>query len=215
MCKCDYFNGLLLFKNRNDSKLRKRFLIVSVCVNLGLLGFFKYSDFLISSINHLFGCSIPLLELGLPIGISFYTFQTMSYTIDVYRGNVKPERNFLTFMTYVSMFPQLIAGPIVRYETVSRELYHRTIDFSNFANGFVRFLKGLFKKVLIANQVGYLWSVISSIPSAELSIMTSWLGIVAFGLQIYFDFSGYSDMAIGIGKMLGFNYLENFDHTYV
>ena len=209
----DYFNGLMIEKYQNDKRKKKIFLIASIIINLSLLGFFKYADFLINSINNVFNISIPLLKLGLPIGISFFTFQTMSYSIDVYRGEVKAEHNFLTFMTYVSMFPQLIAGPIVRYETVSQELHKREINYKHFSNGLLRFLQGLFKKVIIANNVGYLWSVIST--SANLSILGAWLGIIAFTFQIYFDFSGYSDMAIGMGKMLGFNYLENFNYPYI
>ena len=209
----DYMNGIMIEKYWNDSKRKKIFMTLSVVINLSLLGFFKYADFLISSINNFFNVSIPLLKLGLPIGISFFTFQTMSYSIDVYRGEVKAEKNFFTFMTYVSMFPQLIAGPIVRYETVSKELYEREINFKHFSNGLLRFMRGLFKKVLIANNVGYLWSVMST--TSNLSVMGAWLGIVAFTFQIYFDFSGYSDMAIGMGKMLGFNYLENFNYPYI
>lgn len=209
----DYVNGLMIEKYQNNKKRKNIFMILSIIANLSLLGFFKYADFLISSINNIFDVSIPLLKLGLPIGISFFTFQTMSYSIDVYRGEVKAEKNFLTFMTYVSMFPQLIAGPIVRYETVSKELYEREINFKHFANGLLRFMRGLFKKVIIANNVGYLWSVLSASPN--LSVLGAWLGIIAFTFQIYFDFSGYSDMAIGMGKMLGFNYLENFNYPYI
>lgn len=209
----DYIIGRMIEKYHNDKSRKRIFLIMSIIINISLLGFFKYSDFLINSINSLFHISIPLLKLGLPIGISFFTFQTMSYSIDVYRGEIKAEHNFFTFMTYVSMFPQLIAGPIVRYETVSKELYERQINFKNFSNGLMRFMNGLFKKVLIANNVGYLWIIMSTSP--QLSVLGAWLGIIAFTLQIYFDFSGYSDMAIGMGKMLGFNYLENFNYPYI
>ena len=208
----DYINGLMIEKHNDDEKIKKRFLIFSIIVNLSLLGFFKYSDFLINSFNNIFNTTIPLLKLGLPIGISFFTFQTMSYSIDVYRGEVKAEKNVVTWMTYVAMFPQLIAGPIGRYETVSRELHEREINFKHFCNGLLRFMRGLFKKVIIANNVGYLWAVMST--SSDLSVLGSWLGILAFFFQIYFDFSGYSDMAIGMGKMLGFNYLENFNYPY-
>ena len=211
----DYTNGQMIKKYYDNKKMKTIFLIVSILINLGLLGFFKYSDFLIINLNNLLGLSIEPLNLGLPIGISFFTFQTMSYSIDVYRGDVKAEDDFLTFMTYVCMFPQLIAGPIVRYETVAEELSEREINFEHYCTGLVRFLIGLFKKVLIANQVGRLWSIVSVLPTSELSVLTSWLGILAFSLQIYFDFSGYSDMAIGMGKMLGFNYLENFNYPYI
>ena len=210
----DYTNGRLIEKYKGNKSKKRLFMILSIIVNVALLGFFKYSDFLIQNINNIFNVQIPLLELGLPIGISFYTFQTMSYSIDVYRGTVKAEKNFLNFMTYVSMFPQLIAGPIVRYETISQELHKRETNFNNFSKGLLRFLQGLFKKVIIANNVGYLWSVISA-GTGELSMLTAWLGILAFALQIYFDFSGYSDMAIGMGKMLGFTYPENFNYPYI
>lgn len=209
----DYTNGILLEKTKSNGK-RNLILIESIIVNLLLLSFFKYSDFLIDNINNILKLNIKSLNLPLPIGISFFTFQTMSYTIDVYRKKVKAEKNFLNFMTYVSMFPQLIAGPIVRYETVSCELKEREISFNNFYNGFVRFLEGLFKKVLIANILGFLWVTILN-DYESFSSLTLFLGILAFSLQIYFDFSGYSDMAIGIGKMLGFNYLENFNYPYI
>ena len=209
----DYTNGMLLNKTKNKTK-RKIILWESIIINLGLLGIFKYSDFLITNINNLFNLDISLLNLPLPIGISFFTFQTMSYTIDVYRKKVKPEKNFLNFMTYVSMFPQLIAGPIVRYETISEELQTREISLNNFSSGMIRFLDGLFKKVLIANTVGALYLEIST-NYTMYSALTLLIGLIAFAIQIYFDFSGYSDMAIGIGKMLGFNYLENFNYPYI
>lgn len=211
----DYICGLNIEKNRDNKRKKRLFLIISIIVNLSLLGFFKYSDFLIGMINNIFHINIPLLNLALPIGISFYTFQTMSYSIDVYRGNVKVEHNFLNYMTYVTMFPQLIAGPIVRYEDVARELKHKEITFHKFSEGLLRFMRGLFKKVLIANNVGYLFTVISTMTTSEISVLSAWLGVIAFSFQIYFDFSGYSDMAIGMGKMLGFTYLENFDHPYI
>ena len=211
----DYTNGRLITRYKDKQNLRRFFMICSVIVNLALLGLFKYADFLIINLNNLFGLSLDTLKLGLPIGISFFTFQTMSYSIDVYRGDVKCEKNFLTFMTYVCMFPQLIAGPIVRYQTVAEELHQRTISFNNFSSGLMRFTFGLFKKVLIANQVGKLWSLSAAYLPHELTLVGAWLGIIAFALQIYFDFSGYSDMAIGIGKMLGFNYLENFNYPYI
>jgi alginate O-acetyltransferase complex protein AlgI len=212
----DYTNGRMIEKYAHNNQKRKNlFLIISIIVNLSLLGFFKYADFLIGSINSLLNINIPLLELGLPIGISFFTFQTMSYSIDVYRGDVKAEHNFLDFMAYVSMFPQLIAGPIVRYEEVSKELKNRSITAQGFADGMIRFLQGLFKKVLIANNIGYLFVIASSMPNNEMSVVMSWLGILAYTFQIYFDFSGYSDMAIGMGKMLGFTYPENFNHPYI
>ena len=211
----DYFNGLMIYKNKDNPKKKKLFLIFSIMVNLSLLGFFKYIDFIIKNINDIFNIYIPLLRLGLPIGISFYTFQTMSYSIDVYRGEVKPEKKFLNFMTYVSMFPQLIAGPIVRYETIAKELHKREINYNKFSEGFLRLLRGIFKKVLIANNVGYLFTLITNMPVNEVTQSLGLLAIIAFTFQIYFDFSGYSDMAIGMGKMLGFTYLENFNYPYI
>jgi len=209
-CLINYIAGLLIEKFENKKKL---WLIISIIINLALIGFFKYANFLIENINAIFNLNINDLDIALPIGISFFTFQTMSYVIDVYRKEVKVSHNFFTFSTYVSMFPQLIAGPIVRYETVEQELEKRTINFDGYSKGLIRFLEGLFKKVLIANTVGFLWSVISA--NEMNSVLTAWLGIISFSLQIYFDFSGYSDMAIGMGKMLGFNYLENFNYPYI
>lgn len=208
----DYTNGRILEKAQKKG-IRKAILIESITLNLLLLGIFKYSDFLISNINSFFGLNLNLLELPLPIGISFFTFQTMSYTIDVYLKRVKSEHNFINFMTYVSMFPQLIAGPIVRYEDIGKELKERAVTFDAVTNGFMRFLKGLFKKVLIANMMGSLFdSVVAGF--SNYSALTCLLGLLGYTLQIYYDFSGYSDMAIGLGKMMGFNYPENFDHPY-
>lgn len=212
-CGVDYSNGRLIEKHRNSPLKKKILLFISIFVNLSMLGFFKYADFLIDFINYVMNLSIQPLGLELPIGISFFTFQTMSYSIDVYRDNVKVEKNFLTYLAYVSMFPQLIAGPIVRFSTVNEELHERTIDFKGFSNGIFRFMEGLFKKVLIANNIGLLWDTISVMPSA--SVASAWLGAVAFTLQLYFDFSAYSDMAIGMGEMLGFHYLENFNYPLI
>ena len=211
----DYINGFLLNKFKNSKSKKRAVLIFSIIVNLSLLSIFKYSGFIITTINDILGTSISNPNLPLPIGISFYTFQTMSYSIDVYMGRVKYERNFLNFFVYVSMFPQLIAGPIVRYEDISRELSNRTVTFENYKLGFTKFLRGLFKKVLLANNMGLLWSIISSYDISNISVLTSWLGIIAYSFQIFFDFSGYSDMAIGIGKMLGFSYPENFNYPYI
>ena len=211
----DFINGKNIEKYKDDNKKKKIYLIISIIINISLLGFFKYADFFIKVINNILNLDIPLLNLGLPIGISFFTFQTMSYSIDVYRGDVKAEKDFLTFMTYVCMFPQLIAGPIVRYETVSNELHKRDINFKKFADGFTRFLRGLFKKVLIANNIGLLFTLITSSEVNDISIMTGVLAIVSYAFQIYFDFSGYSDMAIGMGNMCGFTFLENFNYPYI
>lgn len=208
----DYVNGLLMTKYGTVKSKRRIFLLISVGINLSMLGFFKYADFVIHTVNGLTGLSIEPLNLALPIGISFFTFQTMSYSIDLYRQQVKVEKNYFTYLTYVSMFPQLIAGPIVRFATVQEELHGRVIDKKGFYEGFTRFLQGLFKKVLIANNMGALWELIKATEYGELSVATAWLGALAFTLQLYFDFSAYSDMAIGMGHMLGFHYLENFNY---
>ena len=210
----DYLNGRLLAKNNNE-KTRKRFLTIAIFINLSLLGFFKYSDFLIRICNSIFNTSIPLLNLGLPIGISFYTFQTMSYSIDVYRRSVDVETNYFRYLTYVSLFPQLVAGPIVRYSTIANELKDRKIIFDNIVEGFLRFLRGLFKKILIANNIGIMYETILASDLNQLSVLTLWLGIICYAVQIYFDFSGYSDMAIGLGLMMGFKFLENFNYPLI
>lgn len=196
-----------------DGKRRKVWLLITIIVDLLSIGFFKYANFLIANLNEVFNFGIADLNLSLPIGISFYTFQILSYSIDVYRKEVPSEKNFFTLLTYVSMFPQLIAGPIVRYQTVAEELHKRTITLKEFSNGFIRFIYGLGKKVLIANNIGMLFSDV--LASSEISASAAWLGTFAFGLQIFFDFSAYSDMAIGMGKMLGFNFLENFNYPYI
>ena len=208
----DYVNGRMLEHFEGRRNRQKIFMIISVVVNLGLMGIFKYATLFITTINSVFGTSIKDPKLALPLGISFFTFQTMSYSIDVFRGKVKAEHNFIDYMTYVSMFPQLVAGPIVRYEDISKELKERKVTLDSFTAGVQRFLFGLFKKVLIANQIGQLWDTV--LAADERSVLFAWLGILAFTFRIYFDFSGYSDMAIGIGKMMGFNYPENFNYPY-
>lgn len=197
------------------TKKAKAALIVSVTVNLGLLCLFKYTDFLLTTINGVFGLSIPLLNLPLPIGISFYTFQTMSYTIDVYRGDTKAQKNLISFGAYVSLFPQLIAGPIVRYQTIAEQIDHRVHTADLFSSGVKRFVCCLAKKVLLANNIGLLWNTISQTELSGLTVVSAWLGLIAFGFQVYFDFSGYSDMAIGLGRMFGFSFCENFEYPYI
>ena len=210
----DYTCGQMVERHRGQ-RGAKIALLVSVCVNLGLLGVFKYSNFLIGTVNSIFGTALPQPNLPLPIGISFYTFQTMSYTIDVYRQDAPAQRNMVSFGAYVTMFPQLVAGPIVRYKDVAAELIHRTNTASAFAAGARRFTVGLAKKVLLANSIGALWDAELAAQSAgTLTVVGGWLGIAAFGFQIYFDFSGYSDMAIGMGQMLGFHFQENFNYPY-
>lgn len=211
----DYVFGLLLSSPKHSPLRRKLIVAASIAINLGVLGFFKYADFLISNLNSLLGTSMPLLDLPLPIGISFYTFQSISYIIDVYRRDAEAQRNWLDFAAYISLFPQLVAGPIVQYTTIAKQLRDRTIGHSMFAEGVRRFIIGLAKKVLLANNIGLLWDQISSQPTGSLTVLMAWLGIIAFAFQIYFDFSGYSDMAIGLGLMLGFRFNENFNYPYI
>ncbi len=207
-----YIHGLLIDKFRTTIG-SKIFLWSSVVTSIGVLGFFKYSDFFISNINGIFGGNINLLNLALPIGISFYTFQTLSYTIDVYRGDAKVQKNFVRLATYVALFPQLIAGPIVRYTTVEEDLTERKHTFEQFGTGVTRFVIGLAKKVLIADTLGGFIKVFAA--SDEKSVVFYWLYAIAVSLQLYFDFSGYSDMAIGLGRIFGFRFLENFNYPFI
>lgn len=211
----DYSCGRMIDTYRNHKWLPKLGVLTSIVINLSMLGFFKYANFFIESSNHLLNMNLPLLEVLLPIGISFYTFQTMSYTIDLYRGRIDVQKNLISFGAYVSMFPQLIAGPIVTYHTVEEKLNNRNVTLDSFGEGALRFIEGLGKKVLLANNIGLLWDTISNMPAARLTVTGAWLGAAAFGLQLYFDFSGYSDMAIGLGKMLGFDFPENFNYPYI
>ncbi|GAB6989927.1 MBOAT family O-acyltransferase [Paenibacillus pini] len=211
----DYSFGLLLSHSRLNPAQRKWIVVCSVIVNLSLLSYFKYADFLINNVNGLLGTHIPLTELALPIGISFYTFQSMSYIIDVYRGTAKAQRNWIDFGTFVALFPQLVAGPIVQYNTLAEQLRKRSVNIELFAEGIRRFIIGLAKKVLLANNIGMLWHTVSSSDLGTMPVMTAWLGIIAFAFQIYFDFSGYSDMAIGLGLMFGFRFNENFNKPYI
>ena len=187
----------------------------SVIINLGLLGFFKYAGFLVETVNSLFGTGFVMKKLALPIGISFYTFQTMSYTLDIYRGDASAQKNIISFGAYVALFPQLIAGPIVRYQTIAEELRSRKETMEGFSYGIRRFVTGVGKKVLLANTIGLLWDDISARAPGEISVVMAWLGVTAYAFQIYFDFSGYSDMAIGLGAMFGFHFPENFRYPYM
>lgn len=213
----NYIAGLLVGRWREEQRSKARAaLIVNTVLNLGLLMFFKYFDFLAGNLGQLpFLSFIHPLGISLPIGISFYTFQSMSYPIDVYRGDTRSQRSFIKFGTFVALFPQLIAGPIVRYKDVAAQLEERHVGLDSFALGIRRFIVGLGKKVLLANSIGMLWDVYSAMPVAELTTAGAWLGVIAFSFQIYFDFSAYSDMAIGLGHMLGFDFLENFDYPYI
>ncbi|MFC1864510.1 MBOAT family O-acyltransferase [Chloroflexota bacterium] len=211
-CVVNYAFAFPIDKHRGTAK-SKMALISSIVVSLSLLGFFKYADFFVININNIFGTSISPLYLPLPIGISFYTFQILSYTIDVYRNNTPVQKNLIALSTYITLFPQLIAGPIIRYNTIAQELTNRRHSLALFAEGIHRFVIGLGKKVFIANNVALIWEL--SKTTQNPSVLLSWLGIIAFSFQIYFDFSGYSDMAIGLGRMLGFRYQENFNFPYI
>lgn len=208
----DWLHGLYIESHRGK-KSAKVALISAILINVLLLGIFKYTDFIIATINAVFNLSIPLTGIVLPIGISFFTFQTMSYTIDVYRGDAHAQKNLTSFATFVCLFPQLIAGPIVRYTDVAAELEERNSTIEKVSDGIRRFCVGLGKKVLIANLLGELCSNFSQ--SQDKSVLFYWIYAIAFSLQIYFDFSGYSDMAIGLGKILGFNFPENFNYPYI
>lgn len=212
----DYTTGRLagFFQEQGQRKRARLAVFVSAVTNLALLAFFKYADFFLQTVQSVFGAEMPVFNLALPIGISFYTFQTMSYTIDVYRGDAKVQKNLIAFGAYVSLFPQLIAGPIVRYKSVASQLDSRKENVSQFYYGVIRFMAGMGKKVLIANQIGAVWNEIAVIGTDNLASATAWMGIVAFTLQIYYDFSGYSDMAIGLGAMFGFSFPENFNYPY-
>ncbi|MCD8095271.1 MAG: MBOAT family protein [Ruminococcus sp.] len=233
-----YMTGLFADKSKNKPIVAKAAVILDVVWSIGLLFLFKYADFIIENINSLFSTNISLLNYSLPIGISFYTFQSLSYVIDVYRGNVKSQKNFITLGTYVALFPQLVAGPIVRYADIEKQLENRSsfslsdyfvylsrrkkgecdkpqFNYNQFASGIKRFSVGLAKKAILANSIYELFNTISTSDYSQLSVAASWLGVIAYTFEIYFDFSGYSDMAIGLGKMLGFDFLENFNYPYI
>ena len=209
----NYIFGRLMDKNRGRQKRMKLMLVLSVVIDIGLLSVFKYTDFVITNVNAIFGSSFDLLNIALPIGISFYTFQAMSYTIDVYRDDVRVQKNLIDFGMYITMFPQLIAGPIVRYADVQDQLAERSVTTADFSEGVMRFVVGLGKKVLLANQMGAVWSEIYAL-GGDVSALMAWTGAIAYTFQIYFDFSGYSDMAIGLGRMFGFKFPENFRYPY-
>ena len=209
----NYIFGRLMDKHRENKKRLKLMLVLSVVIDIGLLSVFKYTDFIITNVNAIFGANFDLLNIALPIGISFYTFQAMSYTIDVYRNDVRVQKNLIDFGMYITMFPQLIAGPIVRYADVQDQLAERSVTTADFSEGVMRFVVGLGKKVLLANQMGAVWSDIYAL-GGDVSALMAWTGAIAYTFQIYFDFSGYSDMAIGLGRMFGFKFPENFRYPY-
>ncbi|MBC8535279.1 MBOAT family O-acyltransferase [Feifania hominis] len=209
----NYLFGLAV--SRFDGRAGKWWVAGAVVCNIGILAYFKYTTFFVGNLNRLFGLSVELWNIVMPIGISFFTFQGLSYVLDVYRGGAAAQRNPLNVALYVSLFPQLIAGPIVRYETVADEIRNRRETLDDFADGISRFVVGLAKKVLLANTIGQATDAAFAVPAGELSAALAWLGAAAYAFQVYFDFSGYSDMAIGLGKMFGFHFLENFDYPYL
>ena len=211
----NYFCGRDIHSYADDPARAKRSVAFAVVVNLLILGFFKYYGFLLDTVNAVLPTDIPYRELPLPVGISFYTFQAMSYILDVYRKNAKPQKNILNFALYISMFPQLIAGPIVRYADIEEQLRRRKISAVKFGQGAMLFITGLAKKTVIANTAGAVFEEIADIPTGSLSALTAWLGVFSYAFQIYYDFSGYSDMALGLGKMFGFEFRKNFDYPYI
>ena len=208
-------NYIIALKIEKNPKRKKKWIIVDIIFNLGIIGFFKYGNFLIQNINNIFNSNIEQMNLGLPIGISFYTFQVLSYVIDVYKRQVPAQRNIINLGMYITLFPQLIAGPIVRYETIAGEIENRKENFEDVVNGLKRFFIGLGKKVLIANQMALIADTIYGGDMEVTGTVSLWLAAVSYTLQIYFDFSGYSDMAIGLGRIFGFHFLENFNYPYI
>lgn len=211
----NYICGLDIARNLGDQAAARRSLIFTVAVNICILGFFKYEGFVLDSLSAVLPVDIPYRAMALPIGISFYTFQILSYIIDVYRGHVKVQTNLLDFALYVTMFPQLIAGPIVQYADVDRQLHVRKESWGKFGEGSMFFIRGLAKKVLLANTIGMVYTEVAALAPGKVSVLSAWIGCIAYAFQIYFDFSGYSDMAIGLGKMFGFEFLKNFDYPYI
>ena len=211
----DYFVSRGIEKSRNNKKVSIMLLSISILFNLGILFFFKYFNFFLENINNILGLSLKYVKITLPLGISFYTFQTMSYTIDVFLGKVKAEKNIINFGAFVCLFPQLIAGPIVKYTDINLELKHRKIDIKQIQDGIELFILGLGSKVLIANNIGAFWSEIEGKGFDGIGTVIAWISVLAFAFQIYFDFSGYSLMAIGLGKILGFNFPRNFNYPYI
>lgn len=213
----NYISGMEIdyYRNQGKKEIVRFTFWLAVAVNLGVLMFFKYYGFLLENLNLILPFQIPYKELSLPVGISFYTFQTLSYIIDVYKDKVAVQKSFINFGTYISMFPQLIAGPIVRYADIEEQLDSRKITPGKFGSGVTWFLRGLGKKVLLANTIGMAYDSIIALPDGSISVLSAWIGCIAYTFQIYFDFSGYSDMAIGLGKMFGFTFMENFKYPYI
>lgn len=211
----DYTAGRIMDKYDHLKRIRFICLLTSLILNIGLLSVFKYSSFIINAVNTVFNTLLPDPKLPLPIGISFFTFQSMSYTIDLYMRKVKVQKSIISFTSFVTLFPQIVAGPIVRYSDIANEIDNRKITTSMISNGIGIFIKGLAKKLILANSVGAVWTTVKALDHTQIPALTAWVGIIAFAFQIYFDFSGYSDMAIGLGKMLGFKFPINFNHPYM
>ncbi len=211
----NYFGALLIRKYISDKEKSKFIFITVLLIDISVLFFFKYYGFAIESLGSILGVNLQVKSIALPLGVSFYTFQQISYIADIYMQRVKPQKNLIDFAAYITMFPQLIAGPIVNYNDIYKQLANRKESISKFGEGVQRFIIGLGKKVILANNIGLIWSQVKEIPLNDLSVVLAWIGIIAFTLQIYFDFSGYSDMAIGLAKMFGFDFLENFDYPYI
>ncbi|MFS0726050.1 MBOAT family O-acyltransferase [Paenibacillus sp. 1P07SE] len=211
----NYVNGLLIDRFRDRRMAARAVFILSITGNLAILGFYKYAGFVVDNLNGLLNLQLTAADLPLPIGLSFYTFQTMSYVADVYLRKTEAQRNIIHLGTYVTMFPQLVAGPIVKYGDIAKQLTERQVTLEGFGKGAELFIRGLAKKVLLANNIGLLWSSVKTTPADELTVLAAWLGILAFTLQIYFDFSGYSDMARGLARMFGFEFQLNFNYPYI
>ncbi|WP_317115830.1 MBOAT family O-acyltransferase [Clostridium neonatale] len=210
-----YIGTIFIDKYKEDKEKSRCILVTTIVIILSTLIFFKYYGFLVDNINLIFGLNLKIRTLPLPLGISFYTFKLISYVVDVYTRKVKVQKNFINFATYVSMFPQLLSGPIVQYSTIENQLTNRKESIQKFSDGVEKFISGLGKKVIIANNIGLIWDQVIGNSISEISILTAWIGIISFTFQIYFDFSGYSDMAIGLGKMFGFDFYENFNYPYI
>lgn len=210
----NYNLGIDIENHKYTPKKAKRLMCFGVVFNLFMLGFFKYSGFLVENLNSIFGWEIEYSALPLPVGISFYTFQILSYVIDVYKGEVKAQNSFVAFGAYISMFPQLIAGPIVQYKDIEQQLFDRTVTVEKFYDGIIYFIRGFGKKILFANTIGAVYTEVMGGEITSLSVVSSWLAVICYTLQIYFDFSGYSDMAVGLGKMMGFEFVQNFNFPY-
>ncbi|MDY4251023.1 MBOAT family O-acyltransferase, partial [Clostridium sp.] len=211
----NYILSILIYNNNKNKDKKNLLLFTTILLNIAIMIFFKYYSFIIDNVNIIFNSSLKVIEIPLPLGISFYTFQLISYIVDVYKGKVTPQKNLVKFSLYLLMFPQLVAGPIVKYSDIEKQIDYRKINIIKFGQGVERFIIGLAKKVIIANNLGLIWDEIKLVNIESLSLFSAWIGIIAFTLQIYFDFSGYSDMAIGLGKMFGFDFLENFNYPYI